>query len=52
MDKHDIRQSRQIGGLKTQNKFLRQDIAGLKFYTLALAVIICVLGVAVLAMAL
>lgn len=48
MDKDDLRQAHQIGGLKTQNKFIRQDIKGLKLYTLFLAIILCVLGLAVL----
>lgn len=41
----DARQSRQIGGLKTQNKFIRQDIKQLK--TELFIVISCFAGILV-----
>lgn len=48
MNKDDLHQAHQVGGLKTQNKFMREDIADLRGSVLLLGISIIILGVAIL----
>lgn len=51
MDKTDLKQAHQIGGLKTQNKFIRDDIALLKKDILILFALLMLLGVLIIILA-
>lgn len=46
MDKDDLRQAHQIGGIKTQNKFMRDDIKKMKKEIMLVTAIIIVIGLA------
>ena len=45
-NERDVRQSRQIGGLKTQNKFIRQDVKRLRMEVAVLTICMILLGLA------